>query len=179
MQPENYNTNVSNTYRDDFPSGKIGEPAGLDPMHPDPQKVETVAYSPLETRPQREHMHRENPSFNSYKTFNPQRAAMPRAAQDQVYLEGYGKNCADPCMTDEDGKEGLQRTDEPDRKELFGNDRDGVTHNQNHPGFKAVQSKIEGEGYSARAAGAILASKTRGASKAAHKANPRLNRVKG
>jgi hypothetical protein len=48
-----------------------------------------------------------------------------------------------------------------------------------HPGFKAVQSKIEGEGYSKDAAGAILASKTRNASKAAHKANPRLNKVKG
>ena len=47
-----------------------------------------------------------------------------------------------------------------------------------HPGFKAVQKKIEGEGYSANTAGAILASKTRGASKAAKKANPRLKRVK-
>lgn len=47
-----------------------------------------------------------------------------------------------------------------------------------HPGFKAVQSKIEGEGYSAKTAGAILASKTRGASAKAKKANPRLKRVK-
>jgi hypothetical protein len=47
-----------------------------------------------------------------------------------------------------------------------------------HPGFKAVQSKIEGEGYSAKTAGAILASKTRNASKTAKKANPRLRRVK-
>lgn len=48
-----------------------------------------------------------------------------------------------------------------------------------HPGFKAVQSKIEGEGYSAKVAGKILASKTRHASKAAKKRNPHLNRVKG
>ena len=48
-----------------------------------------------------------------------------------------------------------------------------------HPGFKAVQSKIEGEGYSAKSAGAILASKTRGASAKAKKANPRLKRVRG
>lgn len=48
-----------------------------------------------------------------------------------------------------------------------------------HPGFKAVQKKIEGEGYSKKAAGAILASKTRGASNAAKKKNPRLKRVKG
>lgn len=46
-----------------------------------------------------------------------------------------------------------------------------------HPGFKAVQSKIEGEGYSKDAAGAILASKTRAASPAAKKANPKLNKV--
>ena len=46
-----------------------------------------------------------------------------------------------------------------------------------HPGFKAVQEKIEKEGYSEKAAGAILAAKTRGASKAAKKANPRLKRV--
>ena len=48
-----------------------------------------------------------------------------------------------------------------------------------HPGFKAVQSKIEGEGYSKKAAGAILASKTRNASAKAKAKNPRLNRVKG
>ncbi len=27
---------------------------------------------------------------------------MPRAAQDELYLEGYGKNVADPRMTDHD-----------------------------------------------------------------------------
>ena len=47
-----------------------------------------------------------------------------------------------------------------------------------HPGFKAVQKRIEGEGYSPKVAGAILAKKTRSASKAAKKANPRLKRVK-
>lgn len=48
-----------------------------------------------------------------------------------------------------------------------------------HPGFASVQNKIEHEGYSHKIAGAILAHATRNASKAAHKANPRLNRVKG
>ena len=53
-------------------------------------------------------------------------------------------------------------------------------HNTTHPGFKAVQSKIAAkEGVSKKAAGAILANSTRHASKAAKKANPRLNRVKG
>ena len=50
---------------------------------------------------------------------------------------------------------------------------------QAHPGFKAVQGEIEREGYSKRAAGAILANKTRHASAAAKRKNPRLNRVKG
>lgn len=48
-----------------------------------------------------------------------------------------------------------------------------------HPGFKAVQAKVEREGYSKASAGAIVASAARNASKSAHKANPRLNRVKG
>ncbi len=48
-----------------------------------------------------------------------------------------------------------------------------------HPGFKAIQKKIEGEGYSKNAAGAILANATRKASPSAKKANPNLKRVKG
>ena len=48
-----------------------------------------------------------------------------------------------------------------------------------HHGFKAVQSKIEKEGYSNKSAGAILASATRNASPAAKKANQALKRVKG
>ena len=48
-----------------------------------------------------------------------------------------------------------------------------------HPGFKAVQAKIESEGYSAGVAGAILASKTRGAGAAAKRKNPKLKKVKG
>lgn len=49
-----------------------------------------------------------------------------------------------------------------------------------HPGFKKVQSKIaKKEGVSKKSAGAILASAAINASKAAKKANPRLNKVKG
>lgn len=48
-----------------------------------------------------------------------------------------------------------------------------------HPGFKAVQSKIASkEGVSKKAAGAILAKATRGASPSAKKANPNLKKVK-
>lgn len=48
-----------------------------------------------------------------------------------------------------------------------------------HPGFKNVQKSIEKEGYSKESAGAILASKTRGASAKAKKKNPKLAKVKG
>ena len=47
-----------------------------------------------------------------------------------------------------------------------------------HPGFKAVQKKIAKK-YGMAAAGRILASKTRNASAAAKRKNPRLKRVKG
>lgn len=47
-------------------------------------------------------------------------------------------------------------------------------------GFKANQEKIaKKEGVSTKRAGAILASATRGASKAAKKKNPALRKVKG
>jgi hypothetical protein len=46
-----------------------------------------------------------------------------------------------------------------------------------HPGFKAVQAKIAGQGYSKKAAGAILAASSRKASAAAKKRNPRLKKV--
>ncbi len=48
-----------------------------------------------------------------------------------------------------------------------------------HPGFKKVAASIaRKEGVSSKRAGAILASATRGASKKAKRANPRLKRVK-
>lgn len=48
-----------------------------------------------------------------------------------------------------------------------------------HIGFKGAQDKVEDEGYSAPVAAKIIASASRGASAAAKKANPRLNKVKG
>jgi hypothetical protein len=48
-----------------------------------------------------------------------------------------------------------------------------------HPGFAAVQKKIEGSGYSKESAGAILANATRSASPKAKAKNPKLAKVKG
>lgn len=48
-----------------------------------------------------------------------------------------------------------------------------------HPGFKKVQNSIaKKEGISKKSAGAILAKKTRKASPAAKKKNPKLKKVK-
>jgi hypothetical protein len=53
-------------------------------------------------------------------------------------------------------------------------------HTSKHPGFAAVQSKIAArEGVSSKAAGAILASSTRKASRSAKRHNPFLKAVKG
>lgn len=48
-----------------------------------------------------------------------------------------------------------------------------------HIGFKGAEKKVEKEGYSKKAAGAIIASATRKASPAAKKKNPMLKKVKG
>lgn len=49
-----------------------------------------------------------------------------------------------------------------------------------HPGFKKVAASIAKKGgYSKKEAGAILASKTRKASAAAKRKNPKLKKVKG
>jgi hypothetical protein len=53
-----------------------------------------------------------------------------------------------------------------------------MAKSKKHPGFKKVQGSIAKK-YGMKAAGAILASATRKASKKAKKANPALRRVKG
>lgn len=55
-----------------------------------------------------------------------------------------------------------------------------MAKSEKHPGFKAVQDKIAAkEGVGKKAAGAILAKSTRGASAAAKRNNPNLKRVGG
>lgn len=48
-----------------------------------------------------------------------------------------------------------------------------------HPGFKKAAKKVQSEGYSKKASGAIIAAASRNASSAAKKKNPRLKKVKG
>ncbi len=59
------------------------------------------------------------------------------------------------------------------------NKRNATDHSGAHPGFQNVQRSIaKKEGVSEEAAGRILGARSRGASAAAKKRNPRLNRVK-
>jgi len=53
-----------------------------------------------------------------------------------------------------------------------------MAKSKKHPGFKAVEKKIEASGYSKKSAGAILANASRKASPGAKKANPKLKKVK-
>lgn len=58
--------------------------------------------------------------------------------------------------------------------------KDVLTGKKKHPGFKGAEKAIERkEGVSKKSAGAILGAASRGASAAAKRRNPRLNRVKG
>lgn len=56
--------------------------------------------------------------------------------------------------------------------------RKGQKMSTKHIGFKGAQEKVEREGFSKKVAGAIIASRTRHASAAAKKENPRLKKVK-
>lgn len=176
-------------YREVIPRGSFGTREGDDPMEPAPQTVDTVADYPTAQNDPRLHgamaslrsADTQSVPLQSYASFQPRTAPLPRNASDELYLRGPGVNAADPRMSDYDSGTMLTDRDKPDRLDLYGNNRAGVLHNENaHPGFSAVQSKIAAkEGVSKDRAGAILASASRHASKAAKKANPRLNRVKG
>lgn len=177
-------------FRNVIPPGEIGsndDGSDLDILTP-PQFVDTVSYYRDEYRDP--HLHGAkaaimgaNPKgaldFQNFPSFTPRRAPLPTAAQDEGFLR---IGAADPLMTDAnrqvEGAGGkLDRT--VYGKNLYGGNKDGVPHNAGHPGFKAVQGKVQSEGYSKKAAGAIVASAARNASKSAKKANPRLNKVRG
>ena len=68
------------------------------------------------------------------------------------------------------------KTAKPTSDTIYGG---GHNDDRSHPGFAAVQKKVQGEGYSKEAAGAIVANAARKASPAAKKANPNLKKVKG
>lgn len=174
-------------FRNPIPPGEIGSKEGADMQLPPPQYVDTVAHYRDEEKDPTLHgaaatlrSADKNVAFQEYgPTWQPRRAPMPRARQDDSILGSLATMSADPLMTDNDSSTLFLTREDPRRKDLYGDNRDGMLHNDPaHPGFAAVQKKIEGEGYSSKTAGAILASKTRNASGAAKKNNPRLKKVK-
>lgn len=173
-------------YREVIPPGAIGSNETDDVELPAAQHVDTVARYGTEEKDPTLHgavkVVREEvdpPMFHDYASFQPRTAPMPRAAQDNLYLRGYGMNVADPRMSDEDSTKLILNNEHPDRLDLYGQNRDGVLHNENgHPGFKAVEAKI-GKESGIRNPGAVLAAASRNASPAAKKANPNLKKVRG
>lgn len=175
-------------YREVFPPGNIGSNEGKDDLRGAPfQHVDTVQSYAGEARDPSLHSPsaalrsaQRSPELRTYASYcTPITDAMPKAVQDDLYLRGYGKNVADPRM--EDATWGPDRAYEPpDIVDLYGKNIDDVPHNQGHPGFQAVASKISAkEGIPMKNAAAILASASRKASPAAKKANPSLKNVKG
>jgi len=97
---------------------------------------------------------------------------------DQLPIKGHDAQYALP----DDGKlYGPSIKDTEDLPIVYQEGKlDHYSDAEKHPGFAKVQAKIAAkEGISADRAGAILAASSRGASKAAKKANPNLRKVKG
>lgn len=179
-----FRTTDSQAYREIIPPGEFGSEEKEDLPNAMPQYVDTCPVYPNEQHAPEMHGALDSLRsgdatipFQSYASFQPRSSPFPRARQDDGTL-GPPPYQADPLMTDENSSSMTQERD-ANRKDLFGRNRDGVLHNTDHPGFAVVQGKIEKEGYSKKAAGAILANSTRHASAAAKKANPNLKRVKG
>lgn len=127
--------NMNTNFRDPIPPGKIGsrETNDIDAMGP-PQYVDTVAdyhgaqndvnlHDPLNAV---RSGGRTGVPFQDYALFTPRSAPMPRAAQDETFLRGAGKNLADPRMIDRDST----RTSISDRNvdiiDLYGMNVDGT-----------------------------------------------------
>jgi hypothetical protein len=126
-------------FRNVIPPGEIGSEAKGDlDILTLRQHLDTAPYMETETRPQELHgsvnvqrvaRGTETP-FNSYATFTPRRAPMPRNAGDEGFLQGPPDLAADPLMTDADSSELFFRR--PTRTEsLYGSNRDGVLKAEN------------------------------------------------
>lgn len=104
--------------------------------------------------------------------------SMPPLHRETAGKDPKGPPEAETNTTGEAGDEDTT-TYAKKHRSLIKNKKENHAAGKKHPGFKAVQGKIQSEGYSQKVAGAILAARSRGASASAHHANPHLNRVKG
>lgn len=125
-------------YREVIPPGKIGSEEKQDVMLPATQYVDTVASYPTEQNDTRLHgamaalrsADTQSIPLQNYASFQPRTAPMPRACQDDLYLEGPGKNAADPRMNDRDSVELFPgRRETVDNCDLYGANVAGVLHN--------------------------------------------------
>jgi hypothetical protein len=125
-------------YREVLPPGVIGSEERHDVMQPPSQYVDTVASYPGEQNDTRLHgavaalraADTQSIPLQDYASFQPRTAPIPRAVQDDLYLEGPGKNAADPRMTDRDSKELFPgRRETVDNCDLYGRNVAGVQHN--------------------------------------------------
>lgn len=129
---------VFSGYREVIPPGVIGSQEGADKMLPAATYVDTVASYPTEQNDTRLHgavaslrsADTQSIPLQDYPSFQSRTAPMPRACQDDLYLEGPGKNAADPRMQDRDSMELFPgRRETVDNCDLYGRNVAGVLHN--------------------------------------------------
>lgn len=117
-----------------IPDGSIGSAEGADRMEPPPQRVETAPYYRGEQNDPSYHGAVQSirsgasgvPEFHSYDEFIPRSAPLPRAAQDEAYLDPESGLNPDPLILAEDSDKVLLKNDDRDRLDLYGPNRDGV-----------------------------------------------------
>lgn len=124
-------------YREVIPPGNIGSEEGVDPQIPAPQYVDTVPSYPTEQNDTRLHgpmaalrgADTQSVPFQTYENFQPRTCPLPRAAQEDLYHNGYGNLAADPLMTDRDSTDLFPEGRHNDNRDLYGKNLDGVLHN--------------------------------------------------
>lgn len=128
-------------YNEVFPAGTIGSSEGEDKMNqPDPS-VYTAPFVEGEARIGTQHLHgavevvgpssgtgRGTPQLRTYNEFIPRVANMPRAAQDQTYLDAYASLNADPLMIESEANEMFPGPSVPNNRrfDLYGPNKDGM-----------------------------------------------------
>src|SRR5690242_3906805 len=136
-------------YRDPFPAGQIGSSEGRDAdTGALPQYLDTVARYDTEEKDPKLHnaaaalRTADRPiQLHSYAELQPRVAPIPRAAQDEGFLEGPASLAADPQMTDANSFKVLLPRDAR-RLDLYGDNVAGVLHNE---GGQPKAEKVMGE----------------------------------